>query len=61
MKTQFTFLILITILLGCTESTPPSKDTLNKQKEEVKTTLTAMWDAIEKKDIKLNLIIHFYN
>jgi ketosteroid isomerase-like protein len=52
------WLILITILSACTESSSPDKASKIDQsdliqQEEVKTTLINMWKAIEEEDIEL--------
>ncbi len=44
--------VLFVILIGCNDANFDKQDVLN-QEEEVKTTLTNMWDAIEKEDIEL--------
>ena len=50
---QFSWMILLTILIACSRSSAPENDSAFYQEEEVKSTLNAMWAAIENEDIEL--------
>jgi len=55
----FLISVLIFVLMACSDSGSTDKKTnaqavsLDDQKEEIKNTLTQMWDAIEKEDMEL--------